>query len=198
MQVRISFYATAAVLATSGAPALAQHAVSLDASTPTVDIAPRSHSRSLRLPPLDYEFALTPACATPLTPQSVTVTVADTKTTLGATELAENNEIRLSLTVPAEQIAPVTVAEFCHLPDADESEETRVEPAASNPVTTAQLTTAQVTIAGTLSASASLRCGDGQDETIVYATELLDVTLNCSAESPATQSTVSSPSLHRD
>ena len=198
MQVRFSFYAIAVALAASAAPALAQHAVSLDASTPTVDIAPRSHSRSLRLPPLEYEFALTPACATPLTPQSVTVTVADTKTTLGATELADSNEIRLSLTVPAEQIAPVTVAEFCSLPDTDESAETRVEPAAGDPVTVVELATAQVTIAGTLSASASLRCGDGQDETIVYATELLDVTLNCSAESPATGSAVSSSSPHRD
>lgn len=188
MQARISFYAIAAALGWSVAPAFAQHAVSLAANTPSVSIAPRNEARSLRLPPLDYEFALTPTCATPLAPQSVTVTIADTKTTLGGGELAENADLRLALTVPAEQIAPVTVAGFCMLAEDSDGEDPRAEPATTGPVT----------IPGTLSASASLRCGDGQDESIVYATELLDVTLICAAESPATGTTVSPQSANQE
>lgn len=168
MQLRISFYAIVVAICAGPAPALAQHTVSLVANTPTVDIAPIAERRSLRLPPLDYEFALTPDCMKPAAPESVTVTIADTKATLSTAELAESADLTVKLTVPADQIAPVTVAGFCVLP-AEDAGETVTETTAA----------AQLTLPGTLSASASLRCGDGQDETIVYATQLLDVTLIC-------------------
>ena len=121
--------------------------------------------RALRLPGLDFRFQFRFACPGTSSPQSLSMTIADTHQSLGADELtAETNVAHARVRIPASQIAPVAIEAFCA---------TEAPSANSSPLTLPSL----------LSASASLRCGDDEDSSIRYDSVPLDVVLVCDPDS---------------
>lgn len=131
--------------------------------------------RSVGIGPLEFRFQLRYACRAPLAPRSLMLTVADTRQPVAQNALA-GSSARVAVTLPAEQIAPVVVNDFCG-----------ADAAADAPLT----------LAAALAAQVSLRCGSpeagpGQDraddgdepavpdvEEIVYRSVPLDVVLVC-------------------
>ena len=173
----------APVMADTSSP----HTLTVSATVPVIDVAAReAPSRSYVLPALDYTISLSADCARPFDPVSILVTVADSQQRINAQQLAQDaGESSVALVVPADQLAPVSVPEFCRT-NAAGSDSLGLSSNATDPAAS----TDTLTIAGVLSASLSLRCSDGERQEIVYSSQPLDLTLRCEAGEPPT---VSSP-----
>lgn len=156
--------------ALAGAEPPAQQ-LTITAAIPKVAIAPQDPGRQfLPLPALDFDFLLEPRCAAGWSPQSMTLSIADSRTVLDAKLLDEHGLLRTRLAVPAAQLAPLPISGFCEAaPDAQRVADNNAElkyPAA-------------------LSAHAALICGNDDAEKISYASRPLGLILRCTAESPA-------------
>lgn len=148
-----------------------EHSLQVDAGAATAAIAPRTNGRAaIRLPALEFVFRLRPTCAEPFRANSISLTVADSRQALDAEQLEDKTATpELRLTVPAGQIAPVLVSDFC-------SAQTNAE----NAVETASDRNGEpLTLSATLSANASLLCVSENEREIVYTVAPLDVTLVC-------------------
>lgn len=153
-----------------------RHHLSLTADIPVVEVAPRQPGRSfVQLPTLQYNFQLEARCADDTSPASFALNVADTRITLGATELDAQSAAtgqQLKLDIPANQLAPIAINAFCELPptvqgpddDADHHADIH---ASEHPVPAA------------LSAHASLLCVSESRRAMTYATSSLDLLLVC-------------------
>ena len=155
--------------AVGSAHCIAEEALlSVNSNTPDIDVRLRSSDRSLiRLPRLNYAFQIDARCPTGQSPRSMFISIADTRKRLSATELRESAEAGITISIPAKQIAPLTVESFCV--EEDGSSRQQHEP---------------ITVRGALSAQAALLCSDDSDEKMVYASRSLDITLNCIDERP--------------
>jgi hypothetical protein len=135
-------------------------------TTPDINIKIRSHDRrAISLPSLQYAFQFAASCVSGLVPDSILLSVADTRKRVSASNTRYDSDAGITITVPAGQIAPLTVEGFC------------LEPNDRNPDELDQ-----VTVRGVLSAQASLLCSGENDQEITYASQSLDVTLTCDAE----------------
>lgn len=142
--------------------------LSVNSNTPNIDVRLRSSDRSLiRLPKLNYAFHVDARCPTGLLPQSMFISIADTRKRLSGTELLAIADTGVTISIPARQIAPLTVESFCVRDDAVDRQQH--EP---------------ITVLGALSAQAALLCSDDSDEKMIYASRSLDITLNCIDERP--------------
>lgn len=152
----------------------AVHRLGLDVSSPEVTIAPTAGERRfLRLPALEYTFRIDPACAAGYVPHAVSITVADSRGSFGAAELATGGAgHELTLEVPAGQIAPLVIGEFCR-----STSEGGVPVEAENEKKMALMQ--PLTVRAALSAHASLLCVRDATEEITYASAPLDVKLHC-------------------
>lgn len=112
----------------------------------------------VRLPDIGFRVGITTHCANNGQPESLSITIADTHRTLGAAELQAADTIDVDMLVPASQIAPLALQAFC------------VDTAAEGE---------SVLIASALAVQASLRCSRGDDQTMVFAAEPLDIRLDC-------------------
>ena len=102
-------------------PARAEMTLIVAADTPSAEVTPRRAGRSfLRLPAIEYQFDLKAECDDNWSAESLRVSVADTHTALGAQQLVEDASIRLR--IPAKQIAPLVLEDFCVARDAEEDE----------------------------------------------------------------------------
>lgn len=90
----------------------------------------------------------------------MSLSVADTRKAFDGDQFGEDGLRSFGLRVPARQIAPMAVEEFCI--------------AAPDPAQPTQLT-----VSGALSAHASLLCGDDTEQKMTYVTRPLDVVLEC-------------------
>ena len=144
------------------------HSLQVGAAAATVTISESGNGRaSLRLPALEFVFRLRPVCAEPFRAGSILLTVADSRRTLNEEQLEDETAVsELRLTVPASQIAPVLVTDFCSA-EADPDNDSYAQRSES------------LTLPGTLSANASLLCVTESEQEIVYTTAPLDVTLVC-------------------
>ena len=148
-------------------PAVARDSLTVAANSPTVTIAPRNPGRSfLRLPALEYEFEIYANCADNRSPESLSLNVADTRRSLVAGQIIGDGPTEFSLNVPASQIAPIVVEDFCVLQDGQNDEDV------------VDLST-HVTIPAALSAQASLLCKADEDRVMTYVSRTLDVSLVC-------------------
>ncbi|MEE3236340.1 MAG: hypothetical protein VX236_03375 [Pseudomonadota bacterium] len=143
------------------------------AQTPNVSVSTRAEGRNfIRLPELRYDFALTLGCPERMPPQSVSLSVADTRVHLGldSDDLASRSRVEVSIDVPAAQIAPVAVEDFCTRHEGG-NQETQSE---------------SVIIPSVLSAQAALTCADEERSEMTYASAVLNVLLYCERDgSPA-------------
>ena len=143
------------------------------ANTPVVSIQPRQgNGKFIRLPALEYTFKIRARCKLNRKPTSLLLSIADTRKSLGAADLSREPPAELTLKIPAEQIGPIAVEEFCHAAD---------ENIASNDNIKNQLT-----IFAALSAHASLRCESESDQHVNYVSKTLDVKLICEQPDQAT------------
>ena len=135
-------------------------------TTPDINVEIRAHDRyKIKLPGLQYAFRIEASCATGLMPDSMLLSVADTRKRIPASDIQSDSESDIVIDIPAGQIAPLTVEDFC-LASSDNH----------------QHKNDRVTVRGLLSAQASLLCSGENGQQITYASHALDVTLTCEAE----------------
>lgn len=139
----------------------AEGSVSVAAQETEAIVAPRAASlRLIDLPPLDFLFRVAIEC--PGKAESLTVSVADTFTTLGTKELGEQYSAVAQLTVPARQLTLAASDGFCIKDDAATADE--------------------LLVPGFGTAYASLRCIDEDRTSVLFASTPLLVRLHCVRE----------------
>ena len=157
-------FATVASIAIA-AETVPVHDIKITADVPTVTVSPRRAGRTtMRLPGLTYEISVTVNCETNWQPDSVSISVADSRASISAEELQASKELGLQLRIPSNQIAPLRVENFCVDGGADD-----VDAISPN----------NITIPGVVSAQASLRCSTESTNSIMYVSKPLDVLLEC-------------------
>lgn len=163
------------VLTVSGAQGLASaDRLELAAATPEITVSTRPAGRNfLNLPGLTYDFVIDLACSEGHRAESLSLSIADTRITLGAERLAGSAPVTIDMSVPAGQIGPVALAGFCVLEDDD-------EPASRQ----------SLTIPAVLSAQASLLCASESVSRRTYASRTLDIVIHCDADQDASSVTI--------
>lgn len=119
----------------------------------------------LRLPALAYEFDIEAHCGDAAAATSLSISINDTRMTLDREQLDNPDGAPVSVTVPARQVAPVAVDGFCTAAG------TESEPP-------------QLLLRDTVTAHTSLRCTGDDREWITYASQGLDVALQCERAEP--------------
>ena len=162
----------ASIAITDASSTVPVHDIKITADMPTVTVSPRRAGRtSMRLPGLTYEISVTVNCETNWQPDSVSISVADSRVSISAEELLVSKELGLQLRIPSNQIAPLRVEHFC------------VEGSADDPDI---VSPNSITIPGVLSAQASLRCSSESTNSMMYVSKPLDVLLECAVPEQAT------------
>ena len=154
----------------------AVHSLAVGADRTSVTVAPQSPDRHFfELPSLDIVFRIEASCRTDWQPESLSLNVADSRVTRNAAELLHNSHQKIPLRIPAEQLAPIAIRNFCVIEGAAEGSGEDAGPPAGRMSGTAL----ELTVSAALSAHASLRCSNGDERKTIYVTEPLDVTLVC-------------------
>jgi len=147
------------------------------AESVVLEIEPRRAGRNfLELPPLQYRFRLEAGCADGGQPESFALNVADTRLTLDQAQLGDpalGAAHEFTLTVPADQLAPVALTSFCLAPDTDSTA------AASDGARRQSAADGELLIQDALAAHASLLCKSGASQRITYLSTPLDIRLVC-------------------
>jgi hypothetical protein len=112
----------------------------------------------VRLPAIEFQLRLAPYCAHGGKPESLSITIADTRKTLREEALQAVQTIDAAVLIPASQLAPFALQGFCVDP-ASEGESTMITAA--------------------LAAQVSLRCGRQSEASVVFAAESLDIRVDC-------------------
>ena len=152
-------------------PAATDDALLIVADTPVIAVEPRAPGRNpLMVPELEYNFVLKAGCPDDQKPESLLLSIADVRHVFPAAELGGDlAEVRL--TVPARQLAPIVLDNFCVV-DPARGEETGVATVGSGE---------PLTITAVLMAHASLRCADDNEQSMRYVSIPLDIQLRCAA-----------------
>ena len=125
----------------------------------------------MRLPSLVYTFELQAHCAAGLLPRMMSLSIADTRTSLAAEEISTETVTLATLEIPAAQIAPVAVDNFC-TGDAGDRDLIQTN---GNRADEREL----LRISSVLSVQASLLCASETESQMTYSSKSLDVTLSC-------------------
>lgn len=110
--------------------------------------------RFVRLPELKFGLTIKPSCPANMRIHSVSVSVADSNETFDGKDLQSQALIQTSIVIPRRQASALPVVDFC-----------------------ARQTTSQIRAAYT--AALSLRCINEEQESIVYQSVPLNITLHC-------------------
>lgn len=152
------------------------HALLLTANTPRVEIARRSAARNyLRLPALEFAFQFTAQCAGGFSPQSMSLSIADSRKSLSAEQLANMAaDAELTITVPAKQLAPIAIENFCIVTATEAG-------AITSPAKQA------ITLPAAFSAQGSLLCVYEDQQEMIYTSHSLGITLVCDSVDEETE-----------
>jgi hypothetical protein len=152
--------------------------LSVVANAPAVPLVPRDPGRDfVRLPALEFKFEIHTYCADSRLPESLSLNVADTRKSLRADKIVNDGPTEISLKIPASQIAPLVVEDFCIVQLEENGDRISAVPM-------------QITIPAALSAQASLLCASDEDEAMTYVSRTLDVSLVCNEPANDNESTV--------
>jgi len=133
--------------------------VFVHAEPAVASITPHSGSRKLiRLPELEFPLRISVQCAAGRTPESISISVADTHRNFSGEDLPVSATLETSVRISPRQIAPIAMRDFCV--------------AASESRPSLLVTTA-------LTAQISLRCVKNGQRSIAFQSKALDVMLNC-------------------
>lgn len=132
----------------------------VDADPAVVTIKPLAEGRRLIRPPaLEFLLRIDAQCDANAEIASISISIADTQKALSATDLSEAVPIATRITIPARQVSPIAVENFCPMES----------PAAGG----------KLVVRDALTAHVSLRCRSETGESITYASRALDVMLHC-------------------
>ena len=146
--------------------AFAGESVVVAAKETEVVVEPRAADLQLiELPALDFGLRAAIKCTG--TAESLTLSVADTHTTLGQDAIADQRSADVLLTVPAPQLALAASSGFCLKDDLASTDE--------------------LLVPGLATAHASLRCRNEDGVTVHFASAPLQVRLRCSRPSSEDQ-----------
>lgn len=142
------------------ATAAADTALMLHATEASLFLAPRNSNQTyVNLPALDIAVVAEFNCAAGVAAESITVSVADTHIRFSSEEINDATSINATLRLPADQIAPISIQDFCVTDVASEIED--------------------LLIPGVASAQVSLRCGSEDESSIHFASIALPLRLHC-------------------
>ena len=131
----------------------------VDAEPAVAVLAIQQGGRKLvQLPELQFDLSVSAHCAERGERESLSITIADTRTNLRAEALQTGESVDVSMRVAASQLAPFALQGFC------------VDPARVGE---------SVLLGSALTAQASLRCTRAGSPSIVFAAEPLDVRVVC-------------------
>lgn len=151
------------------------HTFNVNAGTPEVPVKPQAPGRrSLSLPSLDYVFDIEARCPDEWTPESLLLNIADSRISKSGEELKQETNQQLDITVPARQLAPLALRDFCVIGTPNEGSAGAGEIALS----LRESGDRRLRI-NAASAQASLRCTKDDERKTVYVSQPLDVTLVC-------------------
>ena len=137
----------------------------VETSPAIVSVVPLDENRKLlRLPDLDFPMRVVARCSSGGTPESISISIADTRVSFSREALSEDNVLETSIRVASRQTAPVAVEGFCSSVAAPS------EPLLLNTALTAQV---------------SLRCVRDNGQSIAFRARALDVFVNCAPEATA-------------
>jgi hypothetical protein len=122
----------------------------------------------LPLPSLAFELSIEPRCEAAAGLRSVLVSIADTRLQLDSDDLDNSAVMRTTLPLPQQQAGRLRVDGFCRR--GRDAGVPRLE------------------VKDAFTARLSLRCGDGERESVTYATLPLDVVLECRADAARDES----------
>lgn len=117
-----------------------------------------SGRKHVQLPELEFRLSVSPYCAQGGRPESLSITIADSHETLRGDQLRTTGTLGLSIRVPASQLAPFALREFC------------VDPISEGE---------SVLFTAALAAQVSLRCAREAEPSIVFVAEPLDIRVDC-------------------
>jgi hypothetical protein len=162
------FVSVAFLLAiTAAGPAAGKDSLVVAADAPLVALVPRDPGRHfVRLPTLEYKFEIRTHCSDGRSAESLSLSVADTRKSLPAREIISDGPTEIRLRIPASQIAPIVIEDFCIVQLAEDGDRTGEAPT-------------QIVFPAALSAQASLLCAGDEDKAMTYASRTLDVSLVC-------------------
>ena len=93
--------------------------------------------------------------------EAMSVSIADTQRTYSGDEISQQTLFEISLSIPRQQIGPIPIQRFCRAGKGEDEGESVLH------------------IRDAFTAHLSLRCADENARTIVYASQPLDVALEC-------------------
>ena len=137
--------------------------LAVDVPPAAAAVPPPVEGRLVRLPALEFDFALDVSCAHDEAMKSGSISVADSRKTLTGNEIPDVMPFNVPVNLPARQIPPVAVDGLCSDTATGEG---------GSPLLSQDVATAQV----------SLRCSGPDGDSIRYSSASLDVTLACEGE----------------
>ncbi len=152
---------------TAAGPAMGKDTLLVTADVPLVPLLPRNPGRNfVRLPTLEYKFEIRAHCSDSRSPALLSLNVADTRKSLAARQIVSDGPTEISLRIPASQIAPLVIEDFCVVQPGENGDRNSAAPS-------------QIAIPSVLSAQVSLLCEGDEDQAITYVSRTLDVSLRC-------------------
>ena len=140
--------------------AAADGPLTLHANEASAQLAPREQGpQQISLPSLEFSLLAILACPPDADVQSVTVSIADTHKRFGHTEISDEAELDIRISVPGNQIPPVSVADFC-MNDGPSDEKGLLVP-------------------GVATAQVSLRCRSETGSSVHFASAVMPLRLDC-------------------
>ncbi len=166
---RVPILLAACLCVTTGLLA-ADEALTLQANETSVQLAPREQGpQQVSLSSLEFSLHATTACPPGTDVESVTVSIADTHKRFGPDDISDNSALDVRLSVPADQVAPVTVSDFC----------VSGEPGDKN----------GLLVPGVATAQASLRCQGDNKSSLYFKSAVLPIRLHCAIDKDQEAST---------
>jgi hypothetical protein len=146
----------------------------IDADTPVVETGFRAAGRNfMRLPDVRFTVSLDTHCSSGFLPQAMSLSVADTRKSLTSDDISADAVTVTEFTVPASQVGPVAVNDFCvAIADADDQ---ALSPASAEDPDEGDT----LVITSVISIQASLLCANEAERRMTYASRGLDVSLAC-------------------
>ena len=131
----------------------------------TVEITAQPAGRRLiQLPALEFSLTIEPQCESDMYVESISISVADTRATVTVAE-PDQAVLTTTLTLPRHQAAPLAVVNFCQTA-ADQSQ-------------SQSQSSQELLVRDAFTAHLSLRCSNDERQSIVYASQALDLVLRC-------------------
>jgi hypothetical protein len=153
------FLAAASTSTTARSDTMSQIKVLSEPATVEITAQPAGR-RLIQLPALEFSLTIEPQCESDMRVESISISVADTRKTVTAVE-ADKSIVATTLTLPSRQAAPLALVDFCQS-DEDQSRSSR-----------------EVLVREAFTAHLSLRCSNDERQSIVYASQALDLALRC-------------------